>query len=68
MGTLAVSLLVGLCCALCAAFPCWLLAKAWDRVEALQREVLEARRTIQNLNRSAGLTETRFQPMPPGRK
>lgn len=58
-------LVTGACCAVCAYLPAKLWAKREARVEQLEKENLEARRTIQALHRSMGLTETKFTPWPP---
>jgi hypothetical protein len=63
-------LLVGGCCALCAAIPCMMWAKARDRVEKLELELrlerenfVQASRTIQSLHKQFGLTQTTLMPL-----
>lgn len=63
MSLLATSLLVGLCCALCAAIPAWLWARAIDERDRLRSELTQARRTIQSLHHQMGLTQTQYMPL-----
>lgn len=62
MSPVTISLLVGTCCALSAAAPCWFWARREAEVERLRSELIQARRTIMNLNVRLGNTETRVMP------
>jgi hypothetical protein len=63
MSLLATSLLVGVCCALCAAIPAWLWGRAIDEQDRLREELTQARMTIQSLHRQMGLTRTQHMPL-----
>lgn len=63
MSPLALCLLVGACCALCAAIPSLLWSRAVAENDRLRVELAQARRTIQSLHKQMGLTETQYIPL-----